>query len=139
MMISLVLWDLAQGKALKKLELKKGCGGARFTPDGKQVLFRSDRYMMEFWDVATGKRVRSASVYPGLREKQKRLPAGQGKLESLPITAFFISADGKLAVAATGMNAEHYHPLTPKDKVTIHIWDLAQDKKIRTWRDRTWE
>jgi WD40 repeat protein len=58
---SAILWDTATGRQLHRLPLGEvgRVNGRAFTPDGKTLLLLDGSGSIGFWDVATGKRVRT--------------------------------------------------------------------------------
>jgi WD40 repeat protein len=65
---SVILWDTATGRQLHRWPLAGGrVGGRAFTSEGKTLLLLDGSGTIGFWDVATGKRVRTLAP-PGTGE-----------------------------------------------------------------------
>jgi WD40 repeat protein len=88
---TLVLWDTATGRILRRLPpVPLGNFSApEFTPDGKSVVLQEESGDVSFWEVATGKRVRTLPMPPAA------VKGGYLRLR--------LSPDGKLMVEQDGM------------------------------------
>jgi WD40 repeat protein len=130
---SLVLGQVASGKVVCPLEGKVK-GMAIFVNGGRQVVGRGQSHTVKFWDIRTGKAVRSVAVYPGDRPPNPQMRGfDKGRGEPNPVEAFALSADGNRAAAAVGMNV-----LGEKHEwywLAVKVWDLAQEQLLTEWPD----
>jgi WD40 repeat protein len=135
----LVVWQLESGKVQQTLAGKEpvryprkpSCTAIGFTAGGFQVVARSMDNSVKFWDVGTGKELRSVSVYPGDRPANPNKPRpDDDQVEANPIEAFALSTEGNRAVAVVAGNrlAGGHFP-------GIKVWDLAQDQLLHEWPD----
>jgi hypothetical protein len=127
----LILWDVNNGKVVKQLEGQLG-GLAAFMPGGKQVIAQGGNHTVKFWNLKTGKVVRSVSVYPGDRTDNKVKPGKPP--EANTVEAFALSSRGTRAAAVTG-----WHKIGWESTLTVKVWDLAGNKLLATWQDPTGE
>jgi WD40 repeat protein len=131
----LVLWRVATGEPLRNfigeddLWIQAGGGSPQvaFLPGGKRVVARGQDHDVLFYDIKTGKQLRSAPARPA----KVKAKAGTGKVRP-KVCAFALSADGLRAVVIGGKN--HSGNL----ELTVRIWDLAKGKLLKQWRDPSW-
>ncbi len=149
---TLRLWDLADGKEVRKFEGHQGwVYAAEFSPDGKHVLSSgagddSKDFTVRLWDVATGKEVRRfeghtdyvlrATFSPdgkkiasvGCRDKTFRVwDADSGKLLVLGAKAH----DGN--VVGVTFSPDGKHLLTSGRDLTCKRWELATGKLVNRY------
>jgi hypothetical protein len=112
-----VLWDVAQGRALPNHFTKLGFGqrlATAFTPDGKHVVGAgrggpggSEANPVAVWDVAT----------------QKRRSLDEDANDT-PFTALAVAPDGKTLALAAGYGRR-------KEALDVVFWDLASGDEVR--------
>jgi WD40 repeat protein len=125
------LWDLAGGQVKVRLEgtILPGwgllCGAVLLQPAGRQVLAQGRDYHINWWDMTTGKLVRSVRLYPG---DWPQGPQWRGQRLPMEVRAFALSPEGGRAAMATGLG-------NAMGKITIQVWDLAGDKLVRILED----
>jgi WD40 repeat protein len=118
---ALGLWDVRSGKVLRIFD---GEGvPAQFMPDGKQVVGISGHEPGKgeavFWDVASGRVKRSVSFSFPWKEH----------------TQFFLSPDGRLALAGAGQVYEGDWGTAPRreSQLTLAIWNLDTGRVVSQW------
>ena len=104
------IWDIAAGKAIRKLDgVHQGyVNSIEFSPDGALVLTSSDDGTAQLWDVAAGKPVQPVFRGHGLRVRQARF-----------------SSDGSKV-------------LTTSNDKTARIWDARTGKSLVTLVGHEW-
>ncbi len=140
-----ILWDLATGKELRRLEGHRGPVHCLvFTPDGRQAITGGADHTIRVWDLATGKQlrqlqghnnwVRALAVTPdgkqllsGSRDKllmlwdlEKGEVIRQYEGHSSWIEGAALTRDGKTAVSVGD---------------GVRVWDVATGRQLRRWDD----
>jgi WD40 repeat protein len=133
----LVLWEVASGKFVRRLE-GWGTNPAGFTPDGKRVYGLTNdstpaggRYTVRYWDVASGQQARAVPLETGLTKEGGRRPVRPAS--PADVSAWAVSADGRWLLAATGHNEEFGNFVDLK----VKVWDLDKGVLQRGWDDPT--
>jgi RNA polymerase sigma factor (sigma-70 family) len=101
-----VLWDLATGKEVARLEGEQvdRVNSVVFTPDGKTLVGGDQNGTLHFWDLATGTLTVQFQTIPGLR-----------------LSALAISPDGKSM--ALGDQLQN----------TLQLWDISSRRMRHDW------
>jgi WD40 repeat protein len=136
------LLAMPDGKSLHKV--KAGHDGVQdmlFLPDGKILITTGRDGRVRFWDVGTGRQVRSFAAHEKEVESLALSPDGKKLLTgSQDKTArLWELATGKELAKFPGANwgnSVAFHPdgaliAVASDELKIHLWDLATGKKVR--------
>ena len=132
----LYLWEIGRDKPMRSLEYKgkDAIRGAAFSPDGKYLVsahnhsspvFGEGKYAgqdgLHFWDLATGKELRSSATPTGDLYSQLLItPDGR--------TAIAGSVKGEVSRQETGSSTK-----TDSDGAgQLYLWDLPSGRQIRT-------
>jgi WD40 repeat protein len=146
-------WDPATGETKGKLEDAKLVveSGLSFTPDGKTLVTVHSRDrpgQAIFWDVATGKRLRSFPVPARLSEPPVFAPDGKAFVfpSSTPAFALWDTAGGKERLRPQGhADGVGALALTPDGKVVItasrddvRAWDAGTGRQLHAFAARSY-
>jgi RNA polymerase sigma factor (sigma-70 family) len=144
-----ILWDASTGRPLHRLPPASGpVAGGAFTPDGKTLLLLPDASgNIVFWDVATGKRLRTLfppGAQPGARfgyglslsPDGSRLAVRDGAGNPLLLDAVSGRVVHALGATPSGFCNPAFTPdgklvAFPGDAPRIRLWDVATGKVVR--------
>ena len=116
---SLLLWDLATGKVIRKFEgHTKDIRRVSISPDGKRLLSASFDGTVRLWDLATGKEL-------------KKFDGPGNFVESVSFTP-----DGKRAVCSYGPAAVAA-VYNEDPRCSLKLWDLSSGKEIKQFKGHT--
>jgi WD40 repeat protein len=130
----LVLWDVASGETVSALDNEyeggvvdyKLCATHLIALTVKPTVGSQD-YTVKFWDLASGKVVRSLPLNPGQKEGKN------DNLVSKRVRVFAVTPDGKRALSIAGVNREKWG----QHDITVRVWDLVKGKLLHDWQDPT--
>jgi RNA polymerase sigma factor (sigma-70 family) len=105
------VWDRATGRRLRSWKLSDSVRLARFAPDSKTLVIGTEDRKVQFWDVATGRKVREIRGIPS---------AGY---------IFALSAGGTLLAVVAHSEPPPKGGRGPENHVLV--WDTASGKEIR--------
>src|SRR5262249_5361054 len=110
------VWHLPSGRFLRELPLegeKRYVRNLSFSSDGKTLVAAQNSGFFQFWDVATGKELRTAQLEdPGRREQAR---------------PFFV----QLRVSGDGQRVATLDPSRTRDAVRLAYWDLSNGQMLR--------
>jgi WD40 repeat protein len=105
----ITLWDVPTGNRLHRLKVLGSVGHAALTPDGKllaaSIQDAEGRSRLQFWDVASGKEVRSVVIPDGWAGEFHFLPDGKRLLVIRPSVQ-----SAALFDTATGTRLQRFEP-----------------------------
>jgi RNA polymerase sigma factor (sigma-70 family) len=159
------LWDMGNGRLLRKLAGKEVQGGLiqrwasalAFSPDGKTLAVACENQTVRLWDVATGKQtaeLTGGGLTVAFSRDGKVLASGdwdgavvvwdvgtRKELRRIPghqgaVSAIAISPDGKtLASGGGGMASERIHHRDHQLDNLIRLWEVSTGKALPPTRD----
>ena len=115
----LVLCKASSGEQIWDSSTSAQAGG--FTADGKEVFGWQPDNTLCFWDVTSGKKVKSFLLDPGKPNPKNRFRRQVVRT---------VSSEGGLALTAIGENEFRYGV-----DIKIKVWDLHKGKLLHTWAD----
>lgn len=142
---TLILWDVATGKALRKFTgAKDDIRSAAFSPDGSTVLSGDGGGELKLWDTDTGE------VLHSLRRHSDGIPSVAFSPDGATVLSGSFDGTLKLSDIATGkelrtfkghkrdVNSAVFSPdgrtvLSASRDRTLKLWDIAAGRELRTF------
>jgi WD40 repeat protein len=140
--------DVASGRETHKLIASDGIEWASFLPDGKTILTESEKGTLTFWDVASGKQLRTIGKSAQSLESIAYSPDGKSLAtgsQDETVRLWDLTGDKgvrKIGKHAGTVSSVAYSPdgkslASGDDEGSLHQWDIASGKEIRKFKELT--